>query len=274
MTPVYGPFFTAVQSTGRKLIDYPLPVKNNRFIFDGNSFERAIKNSRPAALLFCNPHNPGGRVWTKSEIETIVKICVQNSVKIISDEIHSDIIFSPSVHTSILTVDDAKNISIAAHSAGKTFNTAGLDASFVMIPNPEIKALFDKEAAAGHTGNINIFGKTALCAALTPCGAEYKKLLIDHLKQSTSMVCRQLQEEPRIKVMVPEATYLVWADFSALGQWPAVMRLLLHDAKVALSGGTFFGPAGKGWFRINCAHPSSQLQPAVNRIIQTFNNSE
>ena len=110
----------------------------------------------------------------------------------------------------------------------------------------------------------------ALATALSPEGADYKQQLVRYLQENTRLVAEKLQAIDSVAVMVPEATFLVWCDFRSHGAWPEVFRRMIHQAGVALSGGTFFGPAGEGWFRINCAHPRSLLLPAVDRIIAEF----
>jgi cystathionine beta-lyase len=270
LSPVYGPFFSCVQANGRRVADCPLGIVQGRFEIDWIVLERELMRPETALLLLSNPHNPGGRVWSAQELRRIASLCTAHGVTIFSDEIHCDIVYAPHRHTSMLTLDEARPVSLVAHSIGKTFNASGLQASFAVIPDPALRARFRAGLNRAHAGDVNLLGKAALAAALSPAGAEYKRQLTAYLHENTRQVCAALRRLNALGVMEPEATFLVWCDFRAFGDWPAVFRRLTHDAGVALSGGTFFGPAGEGWFRINCAHPRSRLLPAVERIVAEF----
>ena len=138
-SPVYGPFFSSVKSHKRNLVDLPLIINNGKFQIPFEHLESVLKKNDVKLLLLCNPHNPGGRVWSKDELLKIVRLCKDNNVIIFSDEIHSDIVYKPNIHTPILALNEAKNISILAHSIGKTFNTSGLKSSFFIVENEIIK---------------------------------------------------------------------------------------------------------------------------------------
>ena len=269
-SPVYGPFFFVTEHNQRKVLDQPLQLKDGQYAMDFDALERCFSEDRPSLLLLCNPHNPGGRVWRESELRRLVALCRAHNVKIFSDEIHCDIVYAPARHTSLLTIDEAQDICIVAHSIGKTFNTSGLNASWVMIPNNEIRKGFVDAQELSHCGGVNLLGKIALASALTPEGAQYKTELVAYLQGNTRESAAALQRIPDANIMVPEATFLLWCDFREFGRWPTVMKRLIHEANVALSGGTFFGPAGQGWFRLNCAHPRKKLIAASERIVATF----
>ncbi len=270
LSPVYGPFFSCVQANGRQVADCPLRIKAGRFEIDWPLLERALSRPNTPLLLLSNPHNPGGRVWSKQELLRIVRLCAAHGVTVFSDEIHCDIVYPPQRHTSMITLDEAQPVSLVAHSIGKTFNASGLQASFAIAPDPALRTRFRAGLGRAHAGDVNLLGKAALAAALSPAGAEYKRQLTLYLHENTRQVCAALQRLEALEVMVPEATFLVWCDFRRFGDWQTVFRRLVDEAGVALSGGTFFGPAGEGWFRINCAHPRSRLLPAVGRIVSEF----
>ena len=267
MSPVYGPFLTQTASWNRKVVDVALQAGNGQFEIDWASFENAVADSKTKLLLLCNPHNPGGRVWSESELNRLIELCEKHDVIIFSDEIHCDIVYPPNRHMSLLNLTKPDSKVAVAHSIGKTFNTSGLKASFLMISNPVLrKAVFD-QACKTHTEDINIFGKVAIETLLSPEGAIYKQQLVQYLSESVSTVYEKLSASG-LSPILPQATFLVWCDFSSKGEWQEVFRILTKEAKVALSGGTFFGESGKGWFRINCAHPRSKLYAAVDRIIE------
>ncbi len=269
LSPVYGPFFTYVNVNERTVADCPLLVINSKFEIDFPKLESILVQPEVTLFLLCNPQNPGGRVWRDDELKKLVDLCSKNSVIIFSDEIHCDVVYPPNRHTTLLNIPGAQQIGVVAHSIGKTFNTSGLQASFVIIPEPKLRGRFRSGADRMHAADINLLGKVAMAHALSSQGAEYKKQLLAYLRENTLLVAEKLKTLG-IDVMVPEATFLVWSDFSKFGPSKTVFKRLINDANVALSGGAFFGPAGEGWFRINCAHPRAKLLPAVDRIIDTF----
>lgn len=269
-SPVYGPFFFAAKNNGRRVIDSPMIVDNGQYTFDFVELEKILAPKDVTLLMLCSPHNPGGRVWTKEELEKIVQLCLKHGVKIFCDEIHCDIVYSPFKHTSLLRIEGASEISVVAHSIGKTFNTSGLSASFVIIPNKQLYVAFEQAAEKSHCGGVNLLGKVAMEAAFSELGENYKRQLNQYLLENTRSVVEILGQLSAAKVMEPQATFLVWFDMRAFGQWPTVMKKLIHEANVALSGGPFFGPTGKGFFRINCAHPQSSLFAAARRIVDAF----
>jgi cystathionine beta-lyase len=248
-------------------------VKDGRFELDVPMLGSLLARPEVKLLLLCNPHNPGGRVWSIDELELLARLCAENNVTLFSDEIHCDIVYSPARHNSLLNIEAARGIGIVAHSIGKTFNASGLQASYTVIADPDLRTRFRAGLERSHAGDVNLLGKVALANALSPAGADYKQQLVAYLHENTRRVCEKFQSLEAVDVMVPEATFLVWCDFRKFGRWQDINKQLIRDAGVALSGGTFFGPAGEGWFRINCAHPRSQLLPAVDRIVAAFSNS-
>jgi cystathionine beta-lyase len=272
LSPVYGPFFSSITLNGRKPVDIPLQIEEGRFSIDFAALEEAMNRSDVKLMLLCNPQNPGGRVWCRQELEKLVRLCADNEAVLFSDEIHCDIVYAPSRHNSLLTISGADAVGIVAHSIGKTFNTSGLQSSFTIIPDAGLRSRFRAAQARAHTGDVNLLGKIALAQALSPDGAEYKRQLVAYLRENTLQVCDRLSRLSQVDVMIPEATFLVWSDFRRYGPWQEVFRRLVNDANVGLSGGAFFGPAGEGWFRVNCAHPRPLLLPAVDRIVAALSN--
>lgn len=270
LSPVYGPFFTCTTQNNRRVVDVLLRMEHGRYQIDFQTLENQLADPSVKLMLLCNPHNPGGRVWSAEELERVAALCIEHQVILFSDEIHCDIV-SPSVrHQSVLCLESARKHIVMAHSIGKTFNCSGLHASFTMIPDPDLRSRFSRAAERSHVGDVNLIGKVALMHAFSPQGADYKRQLNAYLQENIKQVCHLLKKIPQVDVMVPEATFLVWSDFQKYGPWQDVFKRLVHDADVALSGGSFFGPAGEGWFRLNCAHPRSKLIPAVERIVSTF----
>ncbi len=270
LSPVYGPFFTSVEIQKRKVADCPLLVQEGRFEIDFDLLENYLSDATTRLMLLCNPQNPGGRVWRSEELEHVAQLCSQYGVVLFSDEIHSDIVYAPARHRSVLNVAAAKDNCVVAHSIGKTFNTSGLKSSFSMVPDSGLRTRLRHAHRMAHADNINLLGKVAITHLLSPSGAEYRRQLVEYLQENTRQVVERLQAAGTLAPMVPEATFLVWCDFRQHGPWQEVSKRLIHKARIALSGGSFFGPAGEGWFRINCGHPRAPLLSAVERIVAEF----
>ena len=269
-SPVYGPFFFVTEHNGRRVLDLPLQLEAGQYVMDFDALEACLKTEKPRLLLLCNPHNPGGRVWSVSELQRLVAMCRMYGVHIFSDEIHCDIVYAPHRHTSLLTISAALDLCTVAHSIGKTFNASGLNASFVVVPDKDNRKKFVDAQEISHCGSVNLLGKIALESAFSPAGEAYKKALVTYLNNNIRQVVGRLSTLNGASIMMPQATFLVWCDFRGFGKWPTVMKTLIHQANVALSGGTFFGPAGAGWFRMNCAHPSEPLLRAADRVVKTL----
>ena len=270
LSPVYGPFFSTVKLHGREVSDCPLLINCNRYEMDWNLIETELSNTKTKMMLLCNPQNPSGRVWTYKELLNLGQLCQKYNVILISDEIHSDIVYQPAKHTSILSIPEIRDNCVMAHSIGKTFNTSGLKSSFSIVPNEELRSKLQRMHRLSHTDNINLFGKMAITRLFTPNGREYKRQLNNYLNDNVKQVYEMLSGVKGLKPMLPEATFLVWCDFNFYGSWRNISHRLINEAKIALSGGTFFGPSGEGWFRINCGHSRKQLLPAVQRICSLF----
>jgi cystathionine beta-lyase len=274
LSPVYGPFFSCTKQNHRKVVDCPLHIEHGKFEINFLALEQQLARPEVKLMLMCNPQNPGGRAWSFQCLELVVKMCAEHGVVLFSDEIHSDVVYPPHKHQTVLNIPAADEIALVAHSIGKTFNASGLQASFAMIKNTELRSKFRLAQERVHAADTNLLGKVALEAALSPDGSEYKRQLLAYLQENVRLVCERLRKIDGLQVMEPEATFLVWSDFRIFGPWQDVFKKLIHEANVALSGGNFFGPAGEGWFRINCAHPRSLLLPAVDRIVAEFGATE
>ena len=270
LSPVYGPFFSTVRLHGREVADCPLRLASGRYEMDWQAIEQTLSDERTKLFLLCNPQNPSGRVWEVDELLELGRLCKREGVLLFSDEIHSDIVYAPVRHTSVLSLSELRDHVIMAHSIGKTFNTSGLKSSFSVVPNADLRTQLRRAHRRAHSDNINLLGKIAITRLFSPDGAEYKRQLNTYLRASTQEVYEKLTAIDGLKPMCPDATFLVWCDFREYGDWRTVSKRLIKEARVALSGGTFFGPAGEGWFRINCGHSRTQLLPAVDRICALF----
>lgn len=270
--PVYFPFFDSVKHTGRQLVENPLKLKDGRLNMDFDDLKSKIDGD-VKILLLCNPHNPGGSVWTKNELIELNEICVKNDILVISDEIHADIVFKPNVFTPFASISEsAAQNSITVRSHSKTFNVAGLTTSYVIIPNKRLLHQYNKKLNTPHLHMGNIFGTEALIAAYNK-GHNWLKELLDYLKRNIDFVENFVKEQmPQLKVVRPESTFLVWVDCRALNlstkeQWDFFM----NKAKVAVNEGSMFGTGGEGFVRLNVGCTQKTLAEALTRIKKALN---
>jgi cystathionine beta-lyase len=269
--PVYFPFFDCVKGTRRKMVENPLKLQNGRYTFDFEDLKSKITENTKL-LLLCNPQNPGGMVWTKEELEELSNICIENNIMVISDEIHSDLIYGGHQHIPFATLsEEAASNCMVCMAPSKTFNVAGLSSSLVIIPNKTKFARYERALGVGHLGMGNIFGSIALEAAYTH-GDEWLKQMLDYLWKNYQLLEDFFKNKlPKVKIMKPEATYLVWLDFTAYGKNnEELMKFTIENAKVGLNDGGRFGTGGDGWLRINIGCPRSILEEALKRLEKAF----
>ena len=270
-SPVYGPFYFAIKNHNRTLVDIPLLLTDGQYRIDFTTFEEECIAGNIKLLLFCNPHNPSGRVWQEGELQKLISICKSNNIIIVSDEIHSDIVYPEYTHTSILSITGAEDISLVAHSIGKTFNTSGLQASFALISNSDMRKEYQKIAELSHTNDINLLGKIAIESLFSERGQIYKHALISYLAENQNILLERLRKLPGIEPMIAESTFLSWIDFNGTGlSHEEITKKLIDDAGIGLGGGLFYGPVGTGWFRLNFAVARCELEKALEKIENVF----
>jgi cystathionine beta-lyase len=258
------------------LVRHTLIERNGHFEIDPAAMEADIVDNDVKLMILCNPHNPGGRVWTSKELQTIGEICHRHQVIVVSDEIHQDIVFAPNTFVSFQTVDPAfAEFSIVLTSATKTFNLAGIKNSMIFIKNPDLKKQFVMAQEKNVQSEINTFGIVATEAAYRD-SEDWLDELLDYLSGNIEWTCRYLTEQlPKVQFQKPEGTYLMWLDFSAYGLSDReLQRKLIKEAKVVLNPGINFGPAGTQHMRINLACPRETLQKGLLQIAATFKESK
>ncbi len=267
-TPVYFPFFESIESNGRTVLENPLRLTDGRYEMDFEDLERKAKDTRARMLILCNPHNPIGRIWTREELSKLGRICLENDLLVVSDEIHSDIRYPGIGFTNFATIsDEFADNSITCTSASKTFNLAGLQISNIIVPNERKRQLLSNSIAASGFHLPNAFAATAVEAAYNKCESWFDQLML-YVRDNLEFLKEFVQKNvPDVKVIEPEGTYLVWLDFRKVESDPEKLQnLLLKDAKVALVRGSDFRDGGAGFERINIACPKSILENALNRI--------
>ena len=216
----------------------------------------------------CSPHNPIGRVWTREELEKLVGLCAKYGVYIFSDEIHSDMIFQGHKHIPIASLsEEAARRSVVSFSASKSFNVAGLSTSAVIIPDKEIRAKYERSINGVHIKEGNLFGNIAIIEAFTN-GDSWIEQLNEYLYNNIKYVKEYISENlPKIKVIEPEASFLIWLDFSNYELSNSrLQHKLVKRGRILLNNGNAYGEDGEGFFRMNIGCPLSTVKEGLNRI--------
>lgn len=269
--PVYFPFFSSINDNHRTQINNPLRLINGRYEIDFEDLVPKLKEAK--MLILSNPHNPGGSVWRKAELQKLAHLCLENKVIILSDEIHSDLVFKPHTYTPIasLSAEIAQN-TVSFIAPSKTFNMAGLATSSVICANPKLKAAYEKLLETLHIGMGNIFGAVASEAAYTQ-GEEWLDQLLAYLKNNINFLEAYLQTHiPQIKAIRPEGTYLVWLDCSALKMSGKMLNeFMIKKARIGFNDGRMFGKGGEHFMRINIACPQQYLAQALQQLEEAVN---
>jgi len=271
--PVYFPFFASIKGSGRKMVENPLILKDGRYTFNFENLKQII-DPQTKLLILCSPHNPGGMVWKREELEELSRICTEKGIVIVSDEIHADLVFSGNKHIPIPKVSEeiAMNSAVLM-AASKTFNVAGLSTAFVIIPNKKLRVKYERVLHTVHIEGGNIFGNIATEAALKN-GYDWVSQLMTYLENNYNFLETFLTTRmPKVKIMKPEATFLVWLDFSAYNLTEIQLGKILINGGVALNNGTKFGTGGDGYFRLNFGCPRAILEEGLVKMEQAFDQS-
>ena len=269
--PVYFPFFSAVKENGRRIIENPLKLENGRLCMDFDDLEQKAAGAR--MILLSHPHNPGGSVWTAGELHRLTEICLKHDVLMVSDEIHSDLVFKPHRHIPLASLSESVAAqTITCNAPSKTFNLAGLATSYLIIPN---KALLEKYNDMLndklHLGMGNIFGAEALKAAYW-FGDDWLAQLLDYVQGNIEYVTSYCRTKlPSIKPILPESTYMIWLDCREMNLEPEnLKKFFIEKAGVGLNEGKMFGTGGEGFMRMNVACPRSTVERAMQQIHDAF----
>jgi cystathionine beta-lyase len=270
-SPVYYPFFSAIKANGRELINNPLRFENNSYKIDFEDLERKLSSS-VKLMIFCNPHNPVGRVYTLEELKQIGELCIKYNTTILSDEIHSDIVYKGYKHIPIASIcEEFAQNTVTCMAPSKTFNIAGLSTAEVIIANEKLRSDYTRIIEGIGINTSNIFGIVGLEAAYR-FGGEWLEQLIDYIEGNVDFLDSYLKSKiPFIKMIKPEGTYLAWLDCRGLGMdQNTLKRFMANEAHVGLNNGTAFGECGEGFMRINLGCPRSILKQALERISVLF----
>lgn len=266
--PVYYPFSEAIKDNGRILINSPLKLVNGHYEIDFADFEKKITEHQVKLFLLCSPHNPVGRVWEEWELRKIGEICLKHGVLVVSDEIHSDFVWPGHKHLVFASLSpEYADITITCTAPSKTFNLAGLQVSNIFISNPELRKDFRKAIAQTGYSQVNVMGLVA-CQAAYEEGEEWLSELKAYLYENLKFVRDYLHEHlPKVHLIEPEGTYLIWLDFRELGLTEEEREdLIVNKARLWLDSGAMFGADGEGFERINIACPRATLSQALTKL--------
>lgn len=265
MQPVYYPFSAAITQNGRELVNNALIYEDYAYRIDFDDLEKKAKDPKNKMLILCSPHNPIGRVWTREEVEKVGRICIDNNVLVVSDEIHFDFILTGHKHTVFANIsEEFAQHCIICTAPSKTFNIAGLKISNIVIPNDHLrKQLLEKNQRDFAS---NALGIQACRICYDDCGA-WKDEMLCMIEYNYQQVKKFVEEKlPQIKVIELQGTYLLWLDCTALGLSDEELEKLTLGADLYLDEGYLFGPGGSGFERINLACPTRYLMAAMERF--------
>lgn len=269
-TPVYHPFHSIIKSHQRELVTNPLIYQNKRYTIDFDDLEEKFKTG-VKVMLFCSPHNPVGRVWSKEELTRILELVEKYKVLIISDEIHADITYDSFEHTPLGSLDSpiSERI-ISCFSPTKTFNLAGLQVSYAVIPDQGLRNELLASFAKYGLNSLNTLGITVLEAAYQ-YGEEWLDQLKQLLKKNRQLVEDTFANRDEIDVVHAEGTYLIWLDCRKMNIRQSELKTFMEEkAKVGLNNGIAFGQEGRGFMRLNIASPTSYIKEGLDKIIDAL----
>ncbi|MBO4880498.1 MAG: pyridoxal phosphate-dependent aminotransferase [Firmicutes bacterium] len=271
MQPVYYPFSEAIKQNGRKLVNCQLKY-DGAYSIDFEKMEKQMKEENVKVLIFCSPHNPVGRVWTKEELEKVGDLCLKYDVIWMVDEIHCDFVFPGHKFTSVFNLDEKYQKNLAMYtSPGKTFNVAGLQSANIIIPNPELRAKFKQANTSAGYSQANVMGQVAIKSCYTK-GAEWVDQLVEYIWGNVCYMKDFVEKNfPKAHFVDPDGTYLTWVDFSGYGLSDEDLEhLMVEEAKLWLDSGAIFGPETKQFERFNLGCPRSVVEQAMKQLKAAF----
>ncbi|WP_053367568.1 MalY/PatB family protein [Bacillus sp. FJAT-27245] len=268
--PVYNPFFEMIEANGRLVETSPLVLKDGRYEIDFADFEEALKKGCKLFLL-CNPHNPGGRVWSQDELKRLAELCAKHNCLIVSDEIHSDIIFKGR-HVPIASLgEDIADRTVTFIAPSKTFNLGGIQAAVAIISNEKLRDKFKDAQKRQGFKTLNTFAAVTTEAAYMH-GAAWLDALLEYIEGNVSVVRDFLKNNLQtVKLIEPDGTFLLWLDCRELSlSDEEIQRRLLEKGKLALEPGIKYGQGGEGFVRMNIACPRDVLEDGLGRLKKAF----
>ena len=271
-TPVYYQFSNLVEAARRKVVECPLKLIDNHYHFDFVAYERNLSGDEKMVIL-CSPHNPGGRVWTKNELQEVAKFAKKHDLVLVSDEIHHDLVYPNKSHTVMPIADPSVCDRLVMMTATtKTFNIAGAHSGNVIISNPNLRQKFSERIKALGI-SPNSFGLFMATAAYSPEGAEWLDELLHYIDGNRVIFDREVNKIPGLSSMPLEGTYLAWVDFSGTGmEEEEFIYRVQEKAKIAVNHGSTFGTGGEKFLRFNLATPRTLVVEATKRLKDAFSD--
>ena len=271
-TPVYYQFSNLVEAARRKVVECPLKLIDNHYHFDFVAYERNLSGDEKMVIL-CSPHNPGGRVWTKNELQEVAKFAKKHDLVLVSDEIHHDLVYPNKSHTVMPIADPSVCDRLVMMTATtKTFNIAGAHSGNVIISNPNLRQKFSERIKALGI-SPNSFGLFMATAAYSPEGAQWLDELLRYIDGNRVIFDREINKIPGLSSMPLEGTYLAWVDFSGTGmEEEEFIYRVQEKAKIAVNHGSTFGTGGEKFLRFNLATPRTLVVEATKRLKDAFSD--
>ncbi len=270
--PVYNCFFSSIRNNGCEMVSNSLIYNKEelRYEIDFDDLERKLKYERARLMLLCNPHNPGGRVWTRDELTRVAELCRKYGVRVVSDEIHCELTLYDNEYVPFGSLpDELSRDSITCCSPSKAFNTAGLQIANIVCRDAEVRNRIDRAININEVCDVNPFGVIALQAAYSDEGYEWLTQLRKYISANYDLLLERFARElPKCKVMRMEGTYLAWIDCSELHiSSDEIEKMLMHENKVWVNAGSMYGAEGAAFIRINMACTSELLNEGITRIV-------
>lgn len=270
--PVYNCFFSSIRNNGCEMVSNSLIYNKEelRYEIDFDDLERKLKHERARLMLLCNPHNPGGRVWTRDELTRVAELCRKYGVRVVSDEIHCELTLYDNEYVPFGSLpDELSRGSITCCSPSKAFNTAGLQIANIVCRDAEVRNRIDRAININEVCDVNPFGVIALQAAYSDEGYEWLTQLRKYISANYDLLLERFARElPKCKVMRMEGTYLAWIDCSELHiSSDEIEEMLMHENKVWVNAGSMYGAEGAAFIRINMACTSELLNEGITRIV-------
>lgn len=271
MTPVYHAFSRVIKAAGREIVECPLALESGRYVMDFDAWDAQMTGTEKM-LILCSPHNPGGRVWTRVELEGVAAFCKRHDLILVSDEIHHDLVMPGHTHTPMALIEGIADRLIMMSATTKTFNIAGTHSGNVIIADETLRAKFGSRMAALGI-SANSFGLEMATAAYSPEGAAWVDELVAYLDGSRQIFDAAIAEIPGLTSMPLEATYLAWVDFSGTGMSREEFTARVEKtAHIAPNQGPTFGKGGELYLRFNLATPRSLVETACSRLKEAFSD--
>ncbi len=270
-TPVYHAFARVIRAAGRDVVECEMPIENGRYRMDFDAWDTQMTGAEKM-LILCSPHNPGGRVWTRDELEQVAAFARRHDLLIVSDEIHHDLVFSGATHIPMAKLDGISDRLVMMTAPSKTFNIAGAHTGQVIIPDSDLRATFAKRMA-GLGMSPNSFGLFMTEAAYSPAGAAWVDELTPYLDENRRLVDAAVNAIPGLKSMDMQSTYLAWIDFSGTGMARDEFTARVEQgARIAANHGPTFGKGGDSFLRFNFGTPRQVVAEAMERLTAAFSD--